>query len=302
MSACRIRFVLLAGVLGLTALAAAQTQPVLLGVLEDTPGHSVGDPHYRDVRVVFHRAAKRWEAFPSSCPDEVCLQSVTSKFPAEVHWTIAFDGRNLGNITARTPSAFDFFSAVGQQQIIGDVPPPTIGKPSAEFGGFRGEAVYRPLVAVSQPNYRDPDGWKPAHIPDELLIAARTAFRQKFPKVENCSRSRPGEPVPWRYPGANIKLQKAYGSIRNWFLVEVTLTGNLCDGPPDDAFQPQWFVITPQREVRWLDSEMWLVDAGDYDNDGKSELVFAIDAYDRGGYKLFYDDFRQSASFEFSYH
>jgi hypothetical protein len=27
---------------------------------------------------------------------------------------------------------------------------------------------------------------------------------------------------------------------------------------------------------------MWLVDAGDYDNDGKSELVFAIDRANEG--------------------
>jgi hypothetical protein len=28
-------------------------------------------------------------------------------------------------------------------------------------------------------------------------------------------------------------------------------------------------------------------------------LVFSIDDYNRGGYKLFYDDFRQRAIFEF---
>ena len=44
------------------------------------------------------------------------------------------------------------------------------------------------------------------------------------------------------------------------------------------------------------------VGAGDYDNDGKSELVFSIDDYNRGGYKLFYDDLSRSAIFEFNYH
>ena len=47
---------------------------------------------------------------------------------------------------------------------------------------------------------------------------------------------------------------------------------------------------------------MWLVDAGDYDNDGKSEVLFSIAGYDRGGYELFYDDFQKHASFEFGYH
>jgi len=58
-----------------------------------------------------------------------------------------------------------------------------------------------------------------------------------------------------------------------------------------------------QRDARLLDSGIWLVvDAGDYDGDGKSELVFAINDYNRGGYRLFYDDFRQRAVFEFSHH
>jgi hypothetical protein len=47
---------------------------------------------------------------------------------------------------------------------------------------------------------------------------------------------------------------------------------------------------------------MWLVDAGDYDNDGRSELVFSIDDYDLGGYRLFYDHFKKESVFEFSYH
>jgi hypothetical protein len=44
---------------------------------------------------------------------------------------------------------------------------------------------------------------------------------------------------------------------------------------------------------------MWLVDAGDYDNNGRDELVFSIDRYNRGGYELFYDDFKKHATFEY---
>ena len=294
--------ILISIALGLCTAASPQAQPLLLGILEDSPGHYADAPNYRDVRVVFRRADDRWEAFPNSCTEKDCLKSNAAKFPAEVRWTIAFDGQKLGEVTARTPPAFNSYSNIGQQQITGAVPPPTVGKRSAEFGGFRGQPVYRPLVSVSQPNYRDPDGWKLAPLSKELLLASQKAFRQKFPKVENCTKAHPDKPVPWSYPTENIQQQKAYASKRNWSLVKLSVSGNLCDGPPDDAFQPQWFVITPEREVRWLDSDLWLVDAGDYDNDGRSELVFSIDGYNRGGYKLFYDDFRQTAVFEFNYH
>ena len=55
-------------------------------------------------------------------------------------------------------------------------------------------------------------------------------------------------------------------------------------------------------DITLLGNGMWLVDAGDYDNDGKSELVFSIDRYNQGGYELFYADFKKHATFEFGYH
>jgi hypothetical protein len=48
--------------------------------------------------------------------------------------------------------------------------------------------------------------------------------------------------------------------------------------------------------------EMALIDAGDYDGDGKSELVFALSGYNYGGYQIFYDGLKKSATFDFSYH
>jgi hypothetical protein len=44
------------------------------------------------------------------------------------------------------------------------------------------------------------------------------------------------------------------------------------------------------------------VDAGDFNNDGKSEILFSISRYDRGGYELFYDQFTKHVAFEFSFH
>jgi hypothetical protein len=67
-------------------------------------------------------------------------------------------------------------------------------------------------------------------------------------------------------------------------------------------FISQWFAATPRGEPIFPGQGMWLVDAGDYDNDGRSELVFAIDRANEGGYELFYDDFKKHAVFQFYYH
>ena len=60
--------------------------------------------------------------------------------------------------------------------------------------------------------------------------------------------------------------------------------------------------MNPTGAIRFLDSGMRLVDAGDYDRDGKFELLFSINRYGIGGYELFYDEFRKHATLQFIYH
>lgn len=296
------RLLFLALIILTTCCCFTQTEgpTVILGIVEDSPGHYSEDPNYSTVRVVFYRQGKTWNAFPSYCPDQKCLGYIASKYPLEVDWTIAFDGRELGHVTSRAPRSFEFYSTIGQQ--ILEVTPPHVGKRSPEFGGFTESPVYRPLIAVSQPNYRDPEAWKPTNLSNRTIFGLRQQFRKRHPKVTNCSKNNIEKALPWSYSDGNISVVKGYASNLGWIVAELQLSEYECDGPADEAFSPQWFVVSPEQKVRALDSNMWLVDAGDYDNDGKSELVFSIDDYNRGGYKLFYDNFTQKAVFEFSYH
>jgi len=273
-----------------------------LGVLEDTPGHYSGDPNYRSVRVVFFKDGDNWKAFPNDCGDQKCLYSVAAQFPEAVKWTIAFDGRNIGQVTTSNPDHFEFYGDIGQQKIRSTESIPTISKPSQKFAGFLGGSVSRPLVAISKPYFRDPEQWKPAQLASEMVKVLRSEFRKKFPKVSNCDNPEANNEKPWPYQDDNIKIIKAYSSSANWSVAQLRLEDYRCDGPSDDAFLDQWFSISPAREIRFLDKAMWLVDAGDYDNDGESEIVFSVNDYDRGGYRLFYDHFRKQAAFEFSYH
>ena len=99
-------------------------------------------------------------------------------------------------------------------------------------------------------------------------------------------------------------MTKTYLSKAEWSLIELNLAGYVCDGMLDDdsAFAGQWYVVNPAGEPRFLGANMWLVDAGDYDNSGSSEVLFLIDGYNMGGYRLFYGNFTRSAEFLFSYH
>ena len=250
---------------------------VILGVLEDHPGVYAGAPNYWRVRAVFEKAGDQWQAFPNPCHDLQCLKTLPAKYPAEVNWTIAFEGTNLGQVTGRTPSEFPFYASVGCQEITSSVPVPTVGTRSSEYSGFLSTPVFRPLVAVSKPHYKDPEGWKPAHLSAESLNALHEQFRRQFPRVLNCRNPNENTPKPWAYQDNDIKTGKAYSSRLNWSLAALSLTGWACDGPQetDGPFIDHWYALTPTGTIIDLGSGMQFLDAGDYDGDGKSEVLFS---------------------------
>lgn len=250
---------------------------IILGVLEEIPGHYVGQPASRGIRVVFQKNGREWQPFDS-------------EYAPPLKWTVVFSGRSLGQVTG---------TGEGVQKITGPVP--TVGKRSAEFAGFLGVPVLRPLVTDSQPFFKDPESWRPSHASAGIAASARAAFRTKFPEASNCATP-DGEAKPWAYRDADLKVARTYSSVRRWSVVELLLDRYRCEGPIDDAFASQWFAVSPGGEVKFIGQGMWFLDAGDYDNDGKSEIVFSIDRYDEGGYELFYDDFKGHAVFRFSYH
>ena len=298
----RLRVVLVSTLI-LAGLAQSRSGPsVILGVVEDLPGNYADAPRQRSVRVVFKKAGSDWQQYPSDCPDQPCLKNVMAEYPAEVTWTLALDGKQLGQISSRNPAKLEFYSSAGQQEITSGGPLPTVGKRSKEFGTFLTDEAYRPLVAVSRPYFKDPDGWKAGHLSAPQLALVHQQFRKQFPKL--CRLDEKGESGvrPYAYRDQDVKPGKVYGSRNGWFIAELHVNAYDCDDERGYPLDNQWFAIGPQRSARYLDEGMWLVDAGDYDNDGKSELLFCIDQYNRGGYKLFYDDFNKRAVFQFHYH
>ena len=286
----------------ISGAARGSAQNLDLGVLEDVPGAYAGQPNQHSVRVLFQKNGSDWEAFPNNCPDQGCLKTISSKYPREVTWTVVLDGRDLGQVTGRTPKEFEFYSHVGLQEVVSTGAIPTVGKKSAVYGGFTDVSVYRPLVAVSRPYFNDPESWKPSNLSADMIRLLRQEFRKRFPTVSNCTSPADAAENPWLYNDENIRILKQYSSNRQWSVVQVRLGEYRCNGPPDDPFLDYWFALSPANDITLLGNGMWLVDAGDYDNDGKSELVFAIDRYNQGGYELFYADFKKHATFEFGYH
>lgn len=297
---CRvlIRLALLL-IVGIISTQKAPGQNIILGVLEDNLGHYAGDPNFRAVRVIFERRGEEWTPFLNNCRNRTCLKTATSHYPRELSWTITFDGRKVGSITSRTPTHFAWYGSVGQQEITGKGPVPTIGAKSQELGGL----LYRPLIANSKPYFKDPDAWKPATLSPAATAALQQAFRKKFPKMCRSSETDQSKLEPFPYHNEDVKLVKSYGSVSSRIVVRLHLGAIDCnDVEAGDDIDDPWFVMDTDNSVKYLDSGIWLVDAGDYDNDGKSELVFSINRENEGGYEIYYDDFRKHATFKFNYH
>lgn len=219
-------------------------------------------------------------------------------------WIVAFDGKNRGQVESDTDSHSGL--TVFQTILTPAAAVPSIGQPSGEFAGIMGMTtkVRRPLIVVSMPYFRDPDGWKRTTLPNEISGLVRKAFRHDYPSVDRCKDE---EVVQrnWRFPDSALALPVAYASNKRSFLVEASLSAGDCGwvDDQDDPLSDPWFFVSPEGTVRRIGSFMSLLDTGDYDNDGQSELVFFLSQGENtDGFVLFDATLRKRVALIWSYH
>lgn len=282
----------------------AQQETVYLGFIQDDrrelaakgPNDS-GLANSRVVIAAFSKEATGWRTLDG--------------LNRNIKWTVAFDGKNLGEVETRpspapevtvNPNSVEASSTYTHavQAILTPTDKiPTVGKPGNKFAGAFGTIVRRPLVVVSPANFSDPDEWKPASAPAELARSIRAAFSQAYTHVRQCDAQ--GEPLKqdWAIPESELAIVQTYASNKGSFLVETQLKHHHCvfdvSGESLTSLEgTQWFFLGSDGAARGLGNDWQLVDAGDYGADGKSEVVFFSGDSETGkeAYILFYDDFR----------
>ena len=281
----------------------AETLGLMVGALEEHASTTDGQPSRFKVRVLFANDGTGWKSLDPKCSDIPCLQQAPSQFPVEVNWTLAQAGAAKGNVTGIVEVEWPRYGDVGTQYLSEETPAPIVGEPSLDFGVGDGRPVHRPLVAVSAPNFADPDGWAPADLTPEALAAARAEFQMRFTAPQNCTSPEENLPRAITYTEKDIGVYAGYTSTKGWSLISASLQDYRCDGPMSEtAFAPQTYAISPDGKAVHLGEWRQFLDAGDYDNDGKSEVVFAIDPQNGGGYDLRFNDFGGVAEFPVIYH
>jgi hypothetical protein len=307
----------------LLPLAASAQRTTLIGIFESTSsskadgqreskGDSIGEGKDNGeskannqgqpgVRVLFYQSGQQWRSYKAVCHDEPCLKTITHLFPSTTAWTLVQSGKPIAKVTAETPAAFHFYSEIGVQAITNPSsvaslePHPTPGQPDPAHT----------ILATTLPTLTDPDGWHLSPAPSLDLAHAREAFRKLFPHPKNCTQTTTNSPAKYHsatYKDTDIQLDTALLSNKNWRVLQLTLSGYLCDGPPDAAYLDQWFAISPTGEVRHLGHAMSFAGAADFAHNGHSALLFSNHQDNDSGYTLFYDNFIQHTQTTVTHH
>jgi len=270
------------------------SQQLVLGIIEQ---------HFHDwrvdslnafvIRVAFKKEAREWKPFPT---DFSPPQASKPFYPATMSWNICFDGRILGSLSSHTPDVIRYYKDIGIHYIDDVSKVPKIGKPGLDFSGWVGEPVHRPLVVCTSPFCADKDKWKP-YKPTQADVSAVLEFvRTNFTKSVSSLLA------------GKYRIEKSYLSRRNKLVCisfddEVPIpvdTSNIFESE-SGTNSLAWFLLGDSSCV-YLRSNMLLLDAGDYDNDGKVEVVFKFEEYDHDGYIFYYEDFRRMSEFGWIYH
>jgi hypothetical protein len=273
-------------------LLGADRAPIYVGVLEPPVDQAKGQFH---VRVAFRYHDQQWSAMPDHDEGHSAL-NLAAKFPVEVSWTIALNGKKLGEVSSMRPPSYGS-SDVGLEGLKAGSKPPAIQDDAAAFATSSDTAAYRPLVAVSKPNYQDPDQWAPFDPPAAMRVRAAAAFKHKIALDLNCD----GKPTRG-YPDSAIQTYgKAYRSMSGDVLIGMNPDPRLkrCgEGPKSDEWQSVWFHMKGDK-FSWIGNGLSLLDIGDYIGDGFSEVLFQYDGNNRDGYVLL--DPRDDTKNEFSW-
>lgn len=266
-----------------------------LGVLERgrAPGREVD---YARLRLAFRRGPNGWQALSQMPRNQDELEGTLEGQPATLHWTLVRAGQGLGDVVDHRAERVSTYSQVGVRTMAPDAHLPDQGGLDDEFSGWSGDLSYHPLVAIAGRWGPDADGWIREAKPRVNERVAHV-FRSMARPTGSVNQRPEGGPTVDRKTG--VYVQQAYSSRtgdRLWCLgTQPSVKAGRCE------LDSRWFIETKENVTELGTGLRWL-EAGDFDGDGKSEVLLWLSGYNRGGYVLLFDGLTRRAEFSWGYH
>lgn len=232
-------------------------------------------------------------------------QTASPYIQSKMSWSVAFDGRKLGTIQTTDPGFTTPYSWTYTRDRLLNVQSsdlaPSVANKSGLFSGWCQKPAVRPLIVVSGGQVDDPETWRPTTVSVDDLARLFDDFRRNAGVAYICANLLESG-VPFEYGLQDLEAVKGYKNNSDRRLITMRLKkGSNCDGPIDKSWDRHSF-LTTKSSIAYLGVGLELVDAGDYDGDGASELIFWFSGYNHDGYMLYSKDSPGLIPFTWKYH
>ena len=288
------RIGLVASLITLSVPLNANAGTALVGVLEEPQCKERADVF---VRPLFKKDGSSWTPLDSE-------HSAQGLISPRMQWVVGLDGRQLAALETIDPGVTTAYSWSYPRDrllmIAPEVRPPSIPNNAQQFSGSCQPPHQRPLAAVVDGSVGDPDVWKPLAIKSGDAGKLFSAFRQQAGAASLCP-GESGKAVPFKYGAKDVEVLGNYKDRNGRRLITLSLKQHkdVCEGPPDTAWQSHTFLVA--KKTIYLGPGLTVVEAGDFDNDGKSEVLFWYTGYNEDGYVLLPGDSGQMTRFLWKY-
>lgn len=274
-------------------LAPAVPAPALVGVLEK-PGQA---------RVMFAFNGTTWEALGGAAAPEPPLAEA-----AERPWTLLRAGKPLGTLRLADPDPAlkpgDWYRRDKVFQPLAGRALPAFRNQEGRFAGWMGTRDWRPMAIVTRRPCRQAEHWRPSRPGKDIkkLLLRPLVEAAGADNLIRCPSLDAG-PVRLAVHASDLVIQECHRSSKGRHLVSISIPDRLygCDGPVPPEWSRNWFLIQ-SGTIRYLGRNMELVEAGDFNCDGKTELLFWHSGYNEDGYLLMSNEFNNQTAFYWNYH
>lgn len=241
--------------------------------------------HYEPrVRPLFIRIDnKPWQAAPNANDPNPSVP-----LPKNVSWDVCFSGRNDGQLTA----SLNTNTNTNEAKLT---PPPYVlrsedrapwrTRRSVDYAGSLEIPVYKPVVLKCSlsSSCNDPEKWRKGSIE-----RARPFLK---PMIEQLKKQREGNqdhPSSSNLNDAQVKIIGTWISPREGIIVSLR--------PILKSRETETFRVDSNKGIHYLGRNMQFIDAGDFDGDGRSEMLFKRHKDGKDSYELYANNQRLAES------